>query len=71
MYNLHSPYPLRDSSDVPEWQQELVIDAYYSDVVNENSLILFEILGIYMYIQQIFIHIYNHLSIYLPMSITS
>ena len=39
-----SSYPLKDSSDCPNWQQDLVLDINYGDIVSEDALILFELL---------------------------
>jgi hypothetical protein len=37
-------YPLKDAADCPRWQQDLVIDINYGDIVSEDALILFELL---------------------------
>ncbi len=41
---LTRPCSLKDSTTSPFWNQELIIDAFYSDVVSEDSLLLFEVL---------------------------
>ena len=39
-----SSYALKDAADRPLWQQDLVLDINYGDVVSEDALILFELL---------------------------
>ena len=38
------PYSVKDSSDCPNWQQDLVFDINYGDIFHEDALILFEVL---------------------------
>ena len=36
--------PIKNSTQYPAWHQDVIIDANFADVANENSLLLFEIL---------------------------
>jgi hypothetical protein len=39
-----APCPLVDTTTLPSWGQEIILNAYYSDTVAEDTLLLFEVL---------------------------